>query len=29
LDLSWITVVLLLYPACQWFADLKRRPCDA
>jgi uncharacterized membrane protein len=23
--LAWIIVVILLYPACQWFADLKRR----
>jgi hypothetical protein len=21
----WATVVLLLYPACRWFADVKRR----
>jgi uncharacterized membrane protein len=25
----WILVVLLLYPACRWFADLKRRRKDA
>lgn len=25
----WITAVVLLYPACQWFADLKRRRRDA
>jgi uncharacterized membrane protein len=25
----WILVVLLLYPACRWFADLKRRRRDA
>jgi uncharacterized membrane protein len=25
----WIIVVFLLYPACQWFADLKRRRRDA
>ncbi len=24
----WILVVLLLYPACRWFADLKRRRKD-
>jgi uncharacterized membrane protein len=23
--LTWIAVILLLYPACRWFADLKRR----
>lgn len=23
--LVWIGVVLLLYPACRWFADLKKR----
>ena len=23
--LAWIIVLVLLYPACQWFADLKRR----
>jgi uncharacterized membrane protein len=27
--LAWIVVVFLLYPACQWFADLKRRRRDA
>ena len=27
--LAWIIVVILLYPACQWFADLKRRRRDA
>ena len=27
--LAWISVVVLLYPACQWFADLKRRRHDA
>jgi uncharacterized membrane protein len=27
--LAWIIVVFLLYPACQWFADLKRRRRDA
>ena len=27
--LAWLTVVFLLYPACQWFADLKRRRRDA
>ena len=26
---AWIIVVFLLYPACQWFADLKRRRRDA
>lgn len=25
----WIVVVLALYPACRWFADLKRRRKDA
>lgn len=25
----WIAVVLALYPACRWFADLKRRRRDA
>lgn len=25
----WILVVLLLYPACRWFADLKRKRNDA
>ena len=25
---AWATVVLLLYPACHWFADLKRRRRD-
>jgi len=25
----WILVVLILYPACRWFADLKRRRRDA
>ena len=25
----WITVVVILYPACCWFADLKRRRHDA
>ncbi len=27
--LLWILVVLLLYPPCRWFADLKRRRKDA
>ncbi len=27
--LVWIAVVVLLYPACRWFADLKRRRRDA
>jgi hypothetical protein len=27
--LAWIIVILLLYPACRWFADLKRRRRDA
>jgi len=26
--LAWIIVVIVLYPACQWFADLKRRRRD-
>jgi len=26
---AWATVVLLLYPACRWFAELKRRRRDA
>ena len=26
--LAWIIVVILLYPACRWFADLKRRRRD-
>jgi len=26
---AWIIVVFMLYPACQWFADLKRRRRDA
>ena len=25
----WIAVVLALYPACRWFADLKQRRRDA
>jgi uncharacterized membrane protein len=27
--LAWICIVLLLYPACQWFAELKRRRREA
>jgi uncharacterized membrane protein len=27
--LAWIIAVFMLYPACQWFADLKRRRRDA
>ena len=27
--LLWVLVLLLLYPACRWFADLKRRRKDA
>ena len=27
--LAWILIVLALYPACKWFADLKRRRRDA
>jgi uncharacterized membrane protein len=27
--LVWIAVVLVLYPACQWFADYKRRHRDS
>lgn len=27
--LMWFVVVLILYPACRWFADLKRRRKDA
>jgi uncharacterized membrane protein len=27
--LAWVIVVILLYPACQWFADLKRRRREA
>jgi len=27
--LVWITVVLLLYPACRWFAEVKRRRQEA
>jgi hypothetical protein len=27
--LTWLAVVLLLYPACKWFAELKRRRRDA
>ena len=27
--LAWIAMVLMLYPACRWFADLKRRRPDA
>jgi uncharacterized membrane protein len=27
--LAWVIVILLLYPACRWFADLKRRRRDA
>jgi hypothetical protein len=25
----WAAVVIALYPACRWFADLKRRRRDA
>jgi uncharacterized membrane protein len=27
--LIWIAIVLMLYPACKWFADLKRRRQEA
>ena len=27
--LVWVCVILALYPACRWFADLKRRRKDA
>jgi hypothetical protein len=27
--LIWIGVVLLLYPVCRWFAEVKRRRRDA
>jgi uncharacterized membrane protein len=27
--LTWLAVILLLYPACKWFAELKRRGRDA
>ena len=27
--LAWLVVLLILYPACRWFADLKRRRKDA
>lgn len=27
--LAWLLAVVLLYPACRWFADLKRRRRDA
>lgn len=27
--LLWLVVVLLLYPACRWFASVKRRRRDA
>lgn len=27
--LAWIVVTVMLYPACRWFADLKRRRRDA
>jgi hypothetical protein len=27
--LTWIVVVVMLYPACRWFADLKRRRREA
>lgn len=27
--LMWIVTIVLLYPACRWFADLKRRRKDA
>jgi hypothetical protein len=27
--LVWLAVVVALYPACRWFADLKRRRRDA
>jgi hypothetical protein len=27
--LIWLIVVLMLYPACKWFADLKRRRREA
>ena len=26
--LAWIAIVLMIYPACHWFADLKRRRSD-
>jgi len=26
---TWVVAILLLYPACRWFADLKRRRNDA
>lgn len=26
--LAWVAIVLLLYPACRWFADFKRRRND-
>jgi len=26
--LAWAAVIIILYPACQWFADLKRRRKD-
>ena len=24
----WLTVILILYPACRWFSELKRRRRD-
>jgi uncharacterized membrane protein len=27
--LRWLGGLILLYPACRWFAALKQRPCDA
>jgi hypothetical protein len=27
--LAWLMVLVLIYPACHWFADLKRRRRDA
>ena len=26
--IMWVVVVLILYPACRWFADLKKRRKD-